>query len=57
MNQKIQETIDKLFEEQFRAKEFLNNNGFDCTTATFVIVKEYRDAIKKHIRVLKGNLA
>ena len=43
-------------EEQIRAKMFLNENNFPCTTAPYVIVKQYRDAIKKHLELLRMNL-
>ena len=56
MNEKIQEMIDALTEEQQRVKMFINNSGFDCTTAPFVIAKQYRDALKQHIVVLRSNL-
>jgi len=55
LNSNIQEMIDLLTEEHQRAKMFVNSNGFDCTTAPFVIVKNYRDALKKHIVVLRDN--
>jgi hypothetical protein len=44
-----------LTEEQCRAKMFLNENGFDCTTAPAVIVKRYRDDIKKYCEILRMN--
>lgn len=53
---KIDEMIDLLTEEHCRAKSFVNSNGLDCTTAPFVIVKKYRDELKKHITVLRSNL-
>lgn len=56
MIKKIEKQIELLTEEHQRAKMFLNENGFDCTTAPFVIVKQYRDALKKHIEVLRINL-
>jgi len=56
MNEEIEKQIKLLEEEQLRAKLFVNENNFNCTTAPFVIVKQYRDAIKKHIDVLKMNL-
>jgi len=43
-------------EEQRRVKQFLNENNFNCTTAPYVIGKQYRDAIKEHIKVLRMNL-
>jgi maleate cis-trans isomerase len=56
MNEQIAKQINRLEEEQQRVKQFLNENGFDCTTAPYVIGKEYRDSIKKHIEVLRMNL-
>lgn len=51
----IENQIKLLQEEQQRAKIFLNENGFDCTTAPWVIVKRYRDDLKDHIKILKMN--
>ena len=56
MEKEIRKQIDLLEEEQRRVKQFLNENNFNCTTAPYVIAKKYRDAIKKHIEVLKMNL-
>ena len=56
MNERIKNQIELLTEEQMRAKLFLNENGFDCTTAPYVIVKEYRDKLKEHIKLLRMNL-
>jgi hypothetical protein len=56
MKIEIKKQIDLLEEEQRRVKQFLNENNFNCTTAPYVIAKEYRDAIKKHIEVLRMNL-
>jgi len=56
MEKEIRKQIDLLEEEQRRVKQFLNENNFNCTTAPYVIAKEYRDAIKKHIEVLRMNL-
>lgn len=56
MEKEIKKQIDLLEEEQRRVKQFLNENNFNCTTAPYVIAKEYRDAIKKHIEVLRMNL-
>ena len=56
MKENIQTQIKLLTEEQQRVKIFLNENGFDCTTAPFVIVKNYRDALKKHIEILRMNV-
>ena len=56
MKEEIKKQINLLEEEQKRVKQFLNENNFNCTTAPYVIAKKYRDAIKKHIEVLKMNL-
>lgn len=56
MKNEIKRQIFMLEEEQKRVKQFLNENNFNCTTAPYVIAKKYRDAIKKHIEVLKMNL-
>ena len=56
MKKEIERQIELLTEEQFRVKVFLNSNNFPCTTAPFVIVKEYRDKLKAHIKLLQMNL-
>lgn len=56
LNENIKKQIDLLTEERIRAKAFLNKNGFDCTTAPWLIIKQYRDAIKSHIEILRLNL-
>ena len=56
MNEEIKKQINLLEEEQTRVKQFINENNFNCTTAPYVIAKQYRDAIKKHIKILKINL-
>lgn len=56
MKQEIERQIELLTEEQFRVKVFLNTNNFPCTTAPFVIAKEYRDKLKEHIKILRMNL-
>ena len=56
MKDNIKKQIELLSEEQFRAKMFLNENQFICTTAPWVIVKRYRDDLKRHIAVLRMNL-
>jgi len=45
-----------LWDEQYRAKQFLNDNGFDCTSAPWVLVKQYRDALKGHMAILRMNI-
>ena len=56
MNEEIKKQINLLEEEQTRVKQFINENNFNCTTAPWVIAKQYRDEIKKHIGILKMNL-
>lgn len=56
MNEKIKKQIELIMEEQMRAKQFLNDNNFDCTTAPSFIVKRYRDELKKYLGVLRTNL-
>ena len=56
MNEQIKKQIELLTLEHQRAKMFLNENGFDCTSAPFVLVKEYRDKLKAHIKLLQMNL-
>jgi len=56
MNEEIKKQINLLEEEQTRVKKFINENNFNCTTAPYVIAKQYRDEIKKHIKILKMNL-
>ena len=53
---KMHKQYDRLLEELRRVKSFINENGFDCTTAPFAIAKEYRDNIKRHLNVLRDNL-
>jgi hypothetical protein len=56
MSEEIKKQINLLQEEQTRVKQFINENNFNCTTAPYVIAKQYRDEIKKHIKILKMNL-
>lgn len=56
MKMRILKQIAFLDSEQQRAKILLNANGFDCTTAAFVIVKRYRDEIKSQLNILRMNL-
>ena len=56
MNEEIKKQINLLEEEQTRVKKFINENNFNCTTAPYVIAKQYRDENKKHIKILKMNL-
>ena len=56
MKQEIQKQINLLEEEQKLVKQFLNENNFNVTTSPYMIGKQYRDAIKQHIKILKMNL-
>ena len=56
MTEEINKQINLLEQEQVRVKQFINENNFNCTTAPYVIAKQYRDDIKKHIKILKMNL-
>jgi len=56
LKQKIERQIEFLTQEHQRVKMFVNENGFDCTTAPFILAKEYRDRIKEHIKILNMNL-
>ena len=53
MNDHIKKQIALLTKEQKRAKHFLSANRFECTTVPYAIVKEYRDKLKAHIKVLQ----
>ena len=56
MTYTINEQIKFLESEITRVKELLNESSFDCTTSVYVIVKQYRDAMKKHLQILRMNL-
>ena len=56
MNEQIRKQIELLTEEHIRVKTFLNENGFDCTTAPSVMAREYRTKLKEHIKILRMNL-
>lgn len=45
-----------LMVEQQNAKLRLNEAGYSCTSAPYVIVKQYRDSIKKYCEVLRMNV-
>ena len=55
MQPQIDRQLQLLEEEQRRVKIFLIENGFDCTTAPWIIAKRYRDELKAHIRILAMN--
>lgn len=56
LDDEIKRMYDLLDAEQMRVKIFVNENGFNCTTAPFVLAKQYRDAIKRHMEVLRCNM-
>lgn len=56
MTYEIKKQIDFLEDEIRRVKELVNKSGLDCTTSVYVIVNQYRDAMKKHLQVLRMNL-
>ena len=56
MKAQIEKQIELLTKEQFRIKEFLNKNNFNCTTAPYILAIEYRTKLKAHIQTLKINL-
>ncbi len=56
LKEKMQKQYDLLSEECIRAKLFIIESGFDCTTAPWVIIHEYRNAIKHQLEILRINL-
>lgn len=56
MTMNYQQQIEVTLAEIERAKTFVNDNGFDCTTAQFFIVQQYRKALKQHLNNLYDNL-
>ena len=52
----LQSQIDKVREELKRSKDFVNMNGYNCTTAVFTIVHQYRLELKRHLNILMINL-
>lgn len=52
----IQSQIEKVREELKRSKDFVNANGYNCTTALFFIVQQYRLELKRHLNTLMINL-
>lgn len=53
---RIKEQIKFLENEISRVKELVNESEFDCTTSVYLLVKQYRDAMKKHLKILRMNL-
>lgn len=56
MSYEIRKQINFLEYEIERVKEYINDAGFDCTTSVYLLVKQYRDAMKTHLQVLRMNL-
>jgi len=52
----LQSQIEKVREELKRSKDFVNMNGYNCTTAVFTIVHQYRLELKRHLNILMINL-
>lgn len=52
----LQSQIEKVREELKRSKDFVNVNGYNCTTAVFTIVHQYRLELKRHLNILMINL-
>lgn len=52
----IQSQIVKTRAELKRVKDFVNTNGYDCTSALFFIVQRYRLELKQHLNNLMDNL-
>lgn len=52
----IEAQIDFLSVERLRAKAAINSSGYNCTSAPYMLYRDYSDAIKRHIKVLLDNL-
>ena len=46
-----------LMSEIHRVKHIINQNGFDVTTAPYVIMKRYRDELKAHAKLIRETIA
>lgn len=60
----IDKQINQLEQEQIRCehrrcelivKQWINESGFDCTSAPWIMAREYRKALKDHLMNLKLN--
>lgn len=49
--------LEVLTEEIRHVKDVINLNGFDVTTAPYVIVKRYRDELKAHAKLIRETIA
>lgn len=56
MKEELEKQYRLLMDEQQRVKMFINESGFHCGTAPFVIAKRYRDELKEHLKILRMNL-
>jgi len=52
----IQKQIDFLVQEIARAKLQVNTAGLACTTATYLLVQQYRNSLKAQLALLRMNL-
>ena len=55
MIQEIDRQINQLEQEQIRAKQWINESGFDCTSAPWIMVRRYQKELKDHLMTLKLN--
>lgn len=56
MDTKIKEQVEFIKSELARTKSAINSTNFDCTTAPYVLVKQYRDSLKIQLNLLLCNL-
>ena len=56
MTYEIKKQIRFLEYEIERVKEYVNDDGFDCSTSVYVITKRYRDEMKEYLKVLRMNV-
>ena len=56
LKERIKKQLDFLDEEQRQVKIRINQSEFDCTTAPYVMMKQYRESIKKQMELLRINL-
>lgn len=56
LKERIKKQLDFLDDEQRQVKIRINQSGFDCTTAPYVLMKQYRDSIKTQMKLLQINL-
>jgi hypothetical protein len=56
MDTKIEEQVEFIKSELARTKFAINSTKFNCTTAPYVLVKQYRDSLKIQLNLLLCNL-